>query len=44
MTHSDITAEDQIKIGITPAMVRISVGVEEPRDLIADVRQALDQV
>ncbi len=44
MTHSDISAEDQIKIGITPAMVRISVGVEDPRDLIADVRQALDQV
>ncbi len=44
MTHSDIPAEGQKKIGITPAMVRISVGVEDPDDLIADVKQALDQV
>ena len=44
MTHSDISAEDQVKIGITPAMVRISVGVEDPEDLIADVAQALEKV
>ncbi len=42
MTHSDIPLEDQAKIGITPSMVRISVGVENPEDLIADVSQALD--
>jgi methionine-gamma-lyase len=44
MTHSDIPAEDQGKIGITPAMCRISVGLEDPDDLIADVAQALDKV
>jgi methionine-gamma-lyase len=44
MTHSDISVEDQVKIGITPAMVRISVGVEDPGDLIADVSQALEKV
>jgi methionine-gamma-lyase len=44
MTHSDIPLEDQERIGITPAMVRISVGLEDPEDLIADVSQALDQV
>jgi len=44
MTHSDIPAEDQIKIGITPGMVRISVGLEDPDDLIADVAQALEKV
>jgi methionine-gamma-lyase len=44
MTHSDIPLEDQEKIGITPAMCRISVGVEDPGDLIADVSQALDKV
>jgi len=43
MTHSDIPAEDQEKIGITPAMCRISVGLEDPEDLIADVSQALDK-
>ncbi|MGD2121669.1 MAG: cystathionine gamma-synthase family protein [Gemmatimonadota bacterium] len=44
MTHSDIPAEDQGKIGITPAMCRISVGLEHPDDLIADVAQALEKV
>jgi methionine-gamma-lyase len=44
MTHSDIPAKDQAKIGITPAMVRISVGLEDPGDLIADVAQALAKV
>jgi len=44
MTHSDIPLEDQEKIGITPAMCRISVGVENPQDLIADVSQALDKI
>jgi methionine-gamma-lyase len=44
MTHSDIPANDQEKVGITPAMVRISVGLEDPQDLIADVAQALEKV
>jgi methionine-gamma-lyase len=44
MTHSDIPAESQRKIGITPAMCRISVGLEDPDDLIADVAQALEKV
>ncbi len=44
MTHSDIPLDAQEKIGITPAMCRISVGVEDPEDLIADVAQALEKV
>ena len=44
MTHSDVPSEVQAKIGITPAMVRISVGVEHPEDIIADVAQALAAV
>jgi methionine-gamma-lyase len=44
MTHSDIPVEGQRKIGITPSMVRISVGLEDPDDLIADVAQALEKV
>jgi methionine-gamma-lyase len=31
-------------MGITPAMVRLSVGVENPQDLIADLAQALEAV
>ncbi len=44
MTHSDIPPEDQVEMGITPAMVRLSVGVEDPEDLMADLSQALDRV
>ena len=44
MTHSDVSPEHQLEIGITPAMVRISVGVEHPEDLIADLEQALEAV
>ena len=44
MTHSDIPPDRQAELGITPAMVRLSVGVEHPEDLIADLAQALDEV
>lgn len=44
MTHSDINAESQARMGITPALVRLSVGVEHPEDLIADLEQALTRV
>ena len=44
MTHSDVSPEKQLEIGITPSMVRISVGIEHPEDIIADLRQALDAV
>ncbi len=41
MTHSDITREEQNRLGITPALIRLSVGIEHPDDLIADLDQAL---
>jgi methionine-gamma-lyase len=44
MTHSDVPPEDQLRMGITPAMVRISVGVENYEDLIADLEHALEAV
>jgi methionine-gamma-lyase len=44
MTHSDIPPDRQAEMGITPAMVRISVGVEHPTDIIADLAQALEAV
>lgn len=40
-THSDITPEAQREMGITPGLIRLSVGIEEPEDLIADLEQAL---
>jgi methionine-gamma-lyase len=42
MTHSDIPHDVQQRLGITDGMIRISVGVEHPEDVIADLRQALE--
>lgn len=44
MTHADVSPEDQAQLGISPGLVRISVGIESPEDVIADLRQALEQV
>ncbi len=44
MTHSDIAIADRARMGITENMVRLSIGVEHPEDLIADLSQALDAV
>jgi methionine-gamma-lyase len=44
MTHIDVDWQDKMDMGITPKMVRLSIGVENYRDIIADIRQALDAV
>jgi methionine-gamma-lyase len=44
MTHADVPADGQLRMGITPALVRLSIGVEHPDDLIADLDQALAAV
>lgn len=44
MTHSDVPPEDQIRYGFTSQMIRLSIGVENPNDLIADIEEALEQV
>lgn len=41
MTHSDITVAEQEKMGISGNLVRLSIGLEEPDDLIKDLKQAL---
>ena len=41
MTHSDIAPDEQMRLGITPALIRLSIGIENPADLIADLDQAL---
>jgi len=40
-THSQLTEEEQKAAGVTPDFVRLSVGIEHPDDLIADLDQAL---
>ncbi|MGA8170766.1 MAG: cystathionine gamma-synthase family protein [Methylocystis sp.] len=38
--HSGLTEEARREIGITPALIRMSIGIEHPDDLIADITQA----
>ncbi len=44
MTHSELDPADREQMGITEDMVRLSIGVENPGDLIADLEQALAAV
>jgi cystathionine beta-lyase/cystathionine gamma-synthase len=44
MTHASVPAEQRQRIGITDGLVRISVGIEDVEDLIADLDQALDKI
>jgi len=41
-THSEMAPEELEAAGVTPGMVRLSIGVEDRRDLLADFQQALD--
>ena len=44
MTHSPYTAEERAKAGISDGLIRLSVGLENPEDIIADLKQALDGI
>ena len=41
-THQQLTVEEQASTGVTPELVRLSVGIEDVRDLIADLDQAIE--
>ena len=41
MTHASVPPEQRAKIGLTDGLVRISIGLEDPDDLVADLEQAL---
>ncbi len=43
MSHSHFTAEERLAMGIPPGLVRLSVGIEDADDLIADLGRALDR-
>jgi O-succinylhomoserine sulfhydrylase len=43
-THQRLPEAQKALLGITPGLVRFSVGLEDTRDLIADLTQALDQI
>ena len=40
-THSKLTEDERRRVGIVPNMVRLSVGLEHPDDIVADIEQAL---
>ena len=44
MTHASVDEEKRERLGITDGLVRISVGIEDTDDIIADIDQALDKI
>ena len=43
-THRQLTDEQLHECGVSPDLIRLSVGIENPEDIIADIQQALDQI
>ena len=43
-THRQLTDEQLAEAGISPDLIRFSVGMEDPDDIIADLKQALDKI
>ncbi|RPI57024.1 MAG: PLP-dependent transferase, partial [Lysobacterales bacterium] len=41
MTHAVVEPAERLRVGITDGLVRLSVGVEDVEDLVADLREAL---
>jgi cystathionine beta-lyase/cystathionine gamma-synthase len=44
MTHASLPAEDRKRLGITDSLVRLSVGIEDVADILADLEQGLESV
>lgn len=44
MSHASVPKREREKLGISDSLIRLSVGIEDVRDLIADLDQALDHV
>jgi cystathionine beta-lyase/cystathionine gamma-synthase len=44
MTHASVPPEERQRIGVTDGLVRISVGIEDLEDIIADLKQALSKI
>lgn len=42
MSHATMSEEQRLERGIPPTMLRLSVGIEDPRDLIDDLKQAIE--
>jgi len=44
MTHASVPETERIRLGITDGLVRVSVGIEDVEDIIADLDQALNKI
>jgi len=44
MTHASVPAEQRVKLGISDSLIRLSIGIEDVEDIIADLNGALDAV
>ena len=40
-THSQLSTEDQLRAGVTPGYIRLSVGIEHIDDILSDIEQAI---
>ncbi|MGB0411605.1 MAG: PLP-dependent transferase, partial [Pikeienuella sp.] len=43
-THQRLTEDQRATLGLSPGLIRLSIGLEDPADLIRDITQALDAV
>lgn len=43
MTHASVPEDQRVVLGISDTLIRISVGLEDEEDLIADLKQALEK-
>jgi len=42
-THSKLSEAERLAVGITPGLIRISVGLENPKDILTDITQAFER-
>ena len=44
MTHVDVSPEDRKRLGISPSLIRLSIGLEDPNDIIDQIKKAFEVV
>jgi cystathionine gamma-lyase len=44
MTHASIPREERLKVGLTDSLIRLSIGIEDAEDLVADLAAALEKI
>jgi cystathionine beta-lyase/cystathionine gamma-synthase len=44
MTPASVPKEEREKIGVSESLIRLSIGVEDIEDILADIKQAIDKI